>query len=98
MSGPKNNILVGWKALRGGGIHIEPEQRIGDKGAVYLGCRHIVTSLKLASGRVVTTMTYDMEDSLGRVSNDIKVSLDQSHLFAITLLLSYQRTTKLLQL
>ncbi|MFM7990576.1 MAG: hypothetical protein ACKPKO_65775, partial [Candidatus Fonsibacter sp.] len=63
MSGPKSSMLAGWKALRGG-LHIELEQRITDKGAVYLGCRHVVTSLKLASGRVVTTMTYDMEDFL----------------------------------
>ncbi|MFM7980781.1 MAG: hypothetical protein ACKPKO_15825, partial [Candidatus Fonsibacter sp.] len=35
MSGPTSNILAGWKALRGG-LHIEPEQRIDDKGAVYL--------------------------------------------------------------
>ncbi|MFM7985569.1 MAG: hypothetical protein ACKPKO_40275, partial [Candidatus Fonsibacter sp.] len=63
MSGPKGNMIAGWQALRGG-LHIELEQRIGDKGAVYLGCRHVVKSLKLASGRVVTTMTYDMEDFL----------------------------------
>ncbi|MFM7978520.1 MAG: reverse transcriptase domain-containing protein, partial [Candidatus Fonsibacter sp.] len=61
LAGPKNNILAGWKTLREG-LHIEPEQRVDDKGAVYLGCRHIISSLKLASGHVVTTMTYDMED------------------------------------
>ncbi|MFM7983214.1 MAG: hypothetical protein ACKPKO_28230, partial [Candidatus Fonsibacter sp.] len=52
LAGPKNNILVGWKILREG-LHIEPEQRVDDKGAVYLGCRHAISSLKLASGHVV---------------------------------------------
>ena len=46
------------------GLHIESEQRITNTGAVYLGCRHIVDSVKLPAGITVTTMTYDMEDFL----------------------------------
>ena len=45
-------------------LHIEPEQRIARAGAVYLGCRHIFSSVKLPTGAVVPTMTYDMEDFL----------------------------------
>ncbi|MFM7978236.1 MAG: hypothetical protein ACKPKO_02880, partial [Candidatus Fonsibacter sp.] len=63
LAGPKNSIQEGWRRLREG-LHIEPEQRIDARRAVYLGCRHIVTALKLASGGVVTTMTYNMEDFL----------------------------------
>ena len=57
MVGSKVNILVGWKLLRQG-LHIEPEQRIDDEGAVYLGCRHVVSSMKLPNGGMATTMAY----------------------------------------
>ena len=60
MAGLKANISNGWKILRQG-LHIESEQRITSIGAVYLGCTHIVHSVKLPSGTTVTTMTYDME-------------------------------------
>ena len=43
------------------GLHIEPEKRIDETGAVYLGCRHVVSSVKLPNGTTATTMTYDME-------------------------------------
>ncbi|MFM7983242.1 MAG: hypothetical protein ACKPKO_28370, partial [Candidatus Fonsibacter sp.] len=72
LAGPKNSILVGWNVLREG-LHIEPEQRVDDKGAVYLGCRHVISSFKLASGHVVTTMTYDMEDFLRSTSKSLPV-------------------------
>jgi hypothetical protein len=63
LAGSKANITQGWKILRQG-LHIEPEQQIASAGAVYLGCKHIVDSVKLPTGAVVTTMTYDMEDFL----------------------------------
>ncbi|MFM7986276.1 MAG: hypothetical protein ACKPKO_43880, partial [Candidatus Fonsibacter sp.] len=38
---------------------------VDDKVVVYLGCRHIISSVKLVAGHVVTTtMAYDMEDFL----------------------------------
>ena len=43
------------------GLHIEPEQRVNAVGAVYLGCRHIVATIRLPAGIAATTMTYDME-------------------------------------
>ena len=46
------------------GLHLESEQRIIGVGAVYLGCRHIVASVRLLAGTTVTTMTYDIEDFL----------------------------------
>ena len=61
MAGSKNNFLLGGKLLRQG-LHIEPEKRIDENGAVYLGCRHVVSSVKLPNGTTATTMTYDMED------------------------------------
>ena len=63
LAGLKANMSHGWKILRQG-LHIEPEQRIAGAGAVYLGCKHIVNSVRLPTGAVVTTMTYDMEDFL----------------------------------
>ena len=63
LAGLKANISHGWKILRQG-LHIEPEQRITVAGAVYLGCKHIVNSVRLPTGAAVTTMTYDMEDFL----------------------------------
>jgi hypothetical protein len=60
MAGLKANITHGWKILRQG-LHIESEQRITNTGAVYVGCKHIVNLVKLPSGTIVTTMTYDME-------------------------------------
>ena len=63
MAGLKATISYGWKILRQG-LLIESEQRITSAVAVYLGCRHIVTSVKLPAGITVTTMTYDMEGFL----------------------------------
>ena len=63
MAGLKSNIFVGWKSLRQG-LHIQPEQRINDKVAVYVGCRHNVSYVKLPQGGTATTMTYDMQDFL----------------------------------
>jgi hypothetical protein len=63
MAGLKANISHGWKILRQG-LHIDPEQRITLSGVVYLGCRHIVASIRLLVGVTATTMTYDMEDFL----------------------------------
>jgi len=57
------HISNGWTILRQG-LYINSEQRITSAGAVYLGCRHIVSSVKLPAGITVTTMTYDMEDFL----------------------------------
>ena len=45
-------------------LHIEPEQRINAIGGVYLGCRHIVATIRLLAGITATTMTYDMDDFL----------------------------------
>ena len=61
--GSKKNLPLGWKLLRQG-LHIEPEKRIDENGAVYLGCRHVVSSVKLPNGTTATTMTYDMGDFL----------------------------------
>ncbi|MFM7988537.1 MAG: hypothetical protein ACKPKO_55410, partial [Candidatus Fonsibacter sp.] len=47
--GKKDNITAGWNLLRNG-LHIEPERRVDQNGAVYLGCRHIVSTIKLQSG------------------------------------------------
>ena len=49
MAGSKKNVPLGWKSLRQG-LHIEPEQRVDEKGAVYFGCRHVVSSIKLPNG------------------------------------------------
>ena len=38
---------------------------MGSEGLVYLGCRQMVSSVKLPSGRLATTMTYAMEDCFG---------------------------------
>jgi len=57
------NISHGWKILRQG-LHIESEQRINGTGAVYLGCRHILSTVRLPAGVTLTTITYDMEDFL----------------------------------
>ena len=42
MAGSKHNLPLGWKLLRQG-LHIEPEQRIDEKSAVYLvlSCRFL---------------------------------------------------------
>ena len=48
----------------GKGIHIERAQRINAVGAVYLGCRHIIATIRLLAGITATTTTYDMEDFL----------------------------------
>ena len=61
--GSKVHLLADWQLLRQG-LHIEPEQRIDDKGAVYLGCRHVVFSMKLPNGGMATATTYDIEDFL----------------------------------
>ena len=45
-------------------MHIEPEQRVNAVGAVYLGCRHIVATIRLPAGVIATTMAYAMEDFL----------------------------------
>ena len=63
MAGVKANISYGWKILRQG-LNIEPEQRVNAVGAVYLGCRHIVATIRLRVGVTATTMAYDMEDCL----------------------------------
>ena len=63
LQGLRRIYLYGWKLLRQG-LHIDPEQRIDEKGVVYLGCRHVVSSLKLPNGGMATTKTYDMEDFL----------------------------------
>ena len=60
LAGPTKNLKKGWALLRGG-ILIEPEQPIGPEGRVYLGCRQIVSSVKLPNGGVATVTAYDME-------------------------------------
>ena len=55
--------MVGRFDLRQG-LHIEPEQRVNVVGAVYVGCRHIVATIRLLARITATTMTYDMEDFL----------------------------------
>ena len=80
MVGSKVNLLVGWKLLRQD-LHIELEQRVDDKGAVYLGCRHVVSFMKVPHAEMATTMTCDMEDFLksrvtrylGRVGLGVKL-------------------------
>jgi hypothetical protein len=63
MAGSKKNLPLGWQLLRQG-LHIEPEKRIDENGAVYLGCRHVVSFINLPNGTTATTMTYVMEDFL----------------------------------
>ena len=63
LAGLKKNLPLRWMLLRQG-LHIEPEQRVGEKGAVYLGCRHVVSSITLPNRKTAATMTYDMEDFL----------------------------------
>ena len=63
MAGSRKNLPLGWKLLRQG-FDIEPEKRIDENGVVYLGCRHVVSSVKLPNGTTAMTMTYDMEDFL----------------------------------
>ncbi|MFM7980946.1 MAG: hypothetical protein ACKPKO_16670, partial [Candidatus Fonsibacter sp.] len=60
---PTKSISSGWELLRKG-LHIEPEQGVDSKGAVYFGCKHIVSTIKLPSGVVATTMIHDMEGFL----------------------------------
>ena len=50
MVGSNKNLPLGRKLLRLG-LHIEPEQHVGEKGVVYLGCRHDVSSFKLPNGQ-----------------------------------------------
>ena len=63
LAGKKAHLPTGWK-MRMQGIQVKPEQRVDATGAVYLGCRHLVSSIKLPLGRIATTMTYDVEDLL----------------------------------
>ena len=63
MAGLQANMSYGWTMLRQG-LHIEPEQRANAVGAVYLGCRHIVATVRLPAGVIATTMAYDMDDFL----------------------------------
>ena len=63
LAGPKANMKRGWELLRQD-LDIEPEKVIDSKGAVYLGCRQEVNTIKLPSGRLATAMTYNMEEFL----------------------------------
>ena len=63
LAGPEHNIKKGWSLLKKG-LEIEPEKTIDEKGAVYLGCRLKRSKLKLPSGKMATSMTYDMEEFL----------------------------------
>ena len=70
MAGLKANSSYGWKILRQG-LHMEPEQRVNAVGALYLGCRHIVATVRLLAGITATTMTYDIEESFSRAFFEI---------------------------
>ena len=63
MAGPNNTIKEGWRLLRGG-LGIEEEARVDEKGVHYLGCKHIKESVKMHDGGIATTMVYDMGDFL----------------------------------
>ena len=52
-------MKIGWEFLRKG-LSIEPEKPAG----LYLGCKHEVGTIKLPSGRMATSMTYNMEEFL----------------------------------
>ena len=62
MGGLRADLPSGWKLLRHG-LQLA-EQRIDDKGSVYLGCRHVVSPSKLPHGVMATTMAYAMQDIL----------------------------------
>ena len=56
----------GWRLLRyqqeEQGLQIEPEVRIDENGATFLGCRHRCFPIALPDGRPATAMEYDMEE------------------------------------
>ena len=54
---------MGWNLIKKG-LGIDPPQEINEKGATYLGCRQKRETIKLPSGRLATSMTYDMEEFL----------------------------------
>ncbi len=59
MAGPKKNLKQGWEMLRKH-LSIEPETPLG----LYLGCNQIKGTKKMADGKVVNSVTYDMEEYL----------------------------------
>jgi hypothetical protein len=59
LSGPKHNLEKGWKLLMTD-IQIDPPQPVG----LFLGCVHEMGKFKLPSGKVATSMTYNMENFL----------------------------------
>ena len=63
LSGPEKTSKQAWTLLRQGFV-IELESRIGGKEIVYLGCTQRCFSLMLASGRIATVMSYDVEEFL----------------------------------
>ncbi len=56
LSGPKGNLAQGRKLLRED-ITIEEPQAIG----LFLGCTHEMGTFKLPSGKLATSMTYNMQ-------------------------------------
>ena len=59
LAGPKENLDKGWKLLMTD-ITIDPPQAVG----LFLGCVHEMGKFKLPSGKVATSMTYNMESFL----------------------------------
>ncbi len=59
LAGPKENLAKGWSLLQDD-ITIEKPQPIG----LFLGCTHEMGSFKLPSGKLATSMTYNMEGFL----------------------------------
>jgi hypothetical protein len=59
LAGPERNMKMGWLMLRAG-LSIEAEEPAG----MYLGCSHEVGKITLPSGRIATSMTYNMEEFL----------------------------------
>ncbi len=59
LSGPKANLEKGWKLLMTDS-QIDPPQPVG----LFLGCVHEMGKFKLPSGKVATSMTYNMESFL----------------------------------
>ena len=78
LSGPIGNLAAGWKLLRKDPC-IEPEERYGEKGTTYLGCKVLRTTAKLCGSQMATVITYDMEEFLhSRVQQYLELSGDKS--------------------
>ena len=59
LAGPRKNLAEGWRLLR---MHlsIEPAKPIG----LYLGCHHVLSTVRHSEGASVVVLQYNMEDFL----------------------------------